>query len=47
MRSATFMANSMKQLFYREEGMSFIECALLASLAAVVGGIAVLALNKP
>jgi Flp pilus assembly pilin Flp len=29
-----------------EDGISFIECALLASLVAVVGGIAILAINK-
>ena len=33
--------------FMREEdGISFIECVLLASLVAVVGGIALLAINK-
>jgi hypothetical protein len=29
-----------------EDGISFIECALFASIVAVVGGIALLAINK-
>lgn len=36
----------LKQLFNQEDGVSFIECALLVSLIAVVGGIAVLAISK-
>ena len=30
-----------------EDGASFIECALVASLVAVVAGIALLAIRKP
>ena len=46
MQTTTSGVNSLKQLFCQEDGMSFIECALVASLVAVVGGIAILALGK-
>lgn len=46
MQTTTSGVNSLKQLFYQEDGISFIECALVASLVAVVGGIAILALGK-
>lgn len=34
------------RLMQEEDGVSFIECALIASLVAVVGGIALLAISK-
>nr|WP_217346617.1 hypothetical protein [Noviherbaspirillum sp. L7-7A]MBV0881085.1 hypothetical protein [Noviherbaspirillum sp. L7-7A] len=46
MQSTTSEVYSLKQFFLEEDGMSFIECALVASLVAVVGGIAILAFGK-
>ena len=46
MQTTTSGVNSLKHLFFQEDGMSFIEFALVVSLIAVVGGIAVLALDK-
>lgn len=46
MQSTTSEVYSLKQFFHQEDGMSFIECALVASLVAVVGGIAILAFGK-
>jgi Flp pilus assembly pilin Flp len=37
---------SLKNFLRAEDGISFIEFALLASLIAVVGGVAVLAIGK-
>jgi Flp pilus assembly pilin Flp len=40
------MRRAMLQLVQREDGISFIECALVGALAAVVAGMAFLALSK-
>lgn len=37
---------SFTRFMQEEDGVSFIECALIASLVAVVGGIALLAISK-
>jgi Flp pilus assembly pilin Flp len=37
---------SFVRFLQEEDGMSFIECALLASIVAVVAGIGLLALGK-
>jgi Flp pilus assembly pilin Flp len=46
MHSARQLPSGLKHFLYAEDGISFIECALLASLVAVVGGIAMLAFGK-
>jgi Flp pilus assembly pilin Flp len=40
------LSSSFIHFLREEDGISFIECALIASLVAVVGGIALLALGK-
>jgi Flp pilus assembly pilin Flp len=40
------LLSSFMHFLRKEDGISFIECALIASLVAVVGGIALLALGK-
>jgi Flp pilus assembly pilin Flp len=46
MQSISGMHSGMLQFVQDEDGISFIECALVASLAAVVAGIAFLAFSK-
>jgi Flp pilus assembly pilin Flp len=46
MHSVRNLSSSLVRFMQEEDGISFIECALLASLVAVVGGIALLAINK-
>lgn len=46
MHSARQLSSGLKHFLCAEDGISFIECALLASLIAVVGGIAMLALGR-
>ena len=46
MHSAKRSPSGLKHFLRAEDGISFIECALLALLLAVVGGIAALALGK-
>ena len=40
------VSSNLTRFMREEDGISFIECALLASLVAVVGGIALLAISK-
>lgn len=40
------LSSSFMHFLRKEDGISFIECALIASLVAVVGGIALLAFGK-
>jgi Flp pilus assembly pilin Flp len=46
MYSVGYVSSSFIHFMQQEDGISFIECALLASLVAAVGGIALLAINK-
>ena len=46
MHAAKQLPSGLKHFFYAEDGISFIECALLTLLVAVVGGIAMLAFGK-
>ena len=46
MHLARQLPSGLKHFFHAEDGISFIECALLASLVVVVGGMAMLAFGK-
>lgn len=46
MHSARQSPSGLKHFLRAEDGISFIECALLALLVVVVGSIAALALGK-
>ena len=46
MYSARQLPSGLKSFLCADDGVSFIECALLLSLVAVVGGIAMLAFGK-
>jgi Flp pilus assembly pilin Flp len=46
MYSLTGVPDGFMRFLQEEDGISFIECALVASLVAVVAGIGLLALGK-